>query len=313
MKGYIVKRILAAIPILAFVGVVAFSLVHLAPGDPANIIGGDYAGPDEIIKIRKELGLDAPIEQQFWDWVKRTARGDLGRSIFSNQPVTKLVAQRMEATLSLTIVGGLMAVLVGIPVGVLAAWKSNSWIDRAAQIYAALGISIPGFWLGFILLWAFAINIRIFPVIGFVSITDDVVGFIKCITLPTLLMGIGGSSVIVRMTRSAMLEVFREDYIRTARAKGMNERTVLFTHALRAGAIPILTVLGFLTAGLITGAVVTETVFTISGLGRLVAEAVQQRDFPIFQSLLMLLAGFYVVINLLVDLSYAYVDPRVRL
>ncbi len=313
MKGYIVKRILAAIPILAFVGVVAFSLVHLAPGDPANIIGGDYAGPDEIIKIRKELGLDAPIEQQFWDWVKRTARGDLGRSIFSNQPVTKLVAQRMEATLSLTIVGGLMAVLVGIPVGVLAAWKSNSWIDRAAQIYAALGISIPGFWLGFILLWAFAINIRIFPVIGFVSITDDVVGFIKCITLPTLLMGIGGSSVIVRMTRSAMLEVFREDYIRTARAKGLNERTVLFTHALRAGAIPILTVLGFLTAGLITGAVVTETVFTISGLGRLVAEAVQQRDFPIFQSLLMLLAGFYVVINLLVDLSYAYVDPRVRL
>ena len=313
MKGYIVKRILAAIPILAFVGVVAFSLVHLAPGDPANIIGGDYAGPDEIIKIRKELGLDAPIEQQFWDWVKRTARGDLGRSIFSNQPVTKLVAQRMEATLSLTIVGGLMAVLVGIPVGVLAAWKSNSWIDRAAQIYAALGISIPGFWLGFILLWAFAINIRIFPVIGFVSITDDVVGFIKCITLPTLLMGIGGSAVIVRMTRSAMLEVFREDYIRTARAKGLNERTVLFTHALRAGAIPILTVLGFLTAGLITGAVVTETVFTISGLGRLVAEAVQQRDFPIFQSLLMLLAGFYVVINLLVDLSYAYVDPRVRL
>lgn len=313
MTGYIVKRILAAIPILAFVGVVAFSLVHLAPGDPANIIGGDYAGPDEIIKIRAELGLDAPIEKQFWDWVNRTIRGDLGNSIFSNQPVTKLVGQRMEVTLSLTIVGGLMAVIVGIPVGVLAAWKSGTLIDRGAQLYAALGISIPGFWLGFVLLWAFAINIRIFPVIGFVSITDDVVGFIKCITLPTLLMAIGGSSVIVRMTRSAMLEVFREDYIRTARAKGMNERTVLFTHALRAGAIPILTVLGFLTAGLITGAVVTETVFTMPGLGRLVAEAVQQRDFPIFQSLLMLLAGFYVVINLLVDLSYAYVDPRVRL
>jgi len=313
MKGYIVKRILAAVPILAFVGVVAFSLVHLAPGDPANIIGGDYAGPDEIIKIRKELGLDAPIEKQFWDWVKRTVRGDLGRSIFSNQPVTKLVGQRMEATLSLTIVGGVLAIIVGIPVGVLAAWKSHTWIDRTAQIYAALGISIPGFWLGFILLWAFAVNIRIFPVIGFVSITDDVFGFIRSITLPTLLMGIGGSSVIVRMTRSAMLEVFREDYIRTARAKGMTERTVLFTHALRAGAIPILTVLGFLSAGLITGAVVTETVFTIPGLGRLVAEAVQQRDFPIFQSLLMLLAGFYVLINLLVDLSYAWVDPRVRL
>ena len=313
MKGYIFKRVLAAIPILMFVGVVAFSLVHIAPGDPANIIGGDYAGPDDIIKIRKELGLDKPIATQFWDWVRRTARGDLGNSIFSNQPVTKLIGQRMGATLSLTIAGGVMAVIIGVPLGVMAAWKANTLLDRAAQVYAALGISIPGFWLGFILLWAFAVNIRIFSVIGYVPITEDVAGFIKGMTLPTLLLGIGGSSVIVRMTRSAMLEVFREDYIRTARAKGLHERAVLFRHALRAGAIPILTVIGFLSAGLITGAVVVETVFTISGLGRLVAEAVQQRDFPIFQSLLMLLAGFYVIINLLVDLSYAYIDPRVRL
>ena len=313
MTAYILKRLLATIPILFFVGIVTFSLVHIAPGDAANIIGGDYAGPDDIKKLRADLGLDKPVITQFKDWLVRTAHGDLGNSIFSGKSVTTLVRQRMNPTISLTIAGGVLAVFLGVPLGVLAAWKSNTLLDRAVQMYAALGISIPGFWLGFILIWAFAVNFRIFPVIGFVSIFDDVGGFLKSITLPSLLLGVSGSSIIVRMTRSSMLEVFREDYIRTARAKGLSERVVLFRHALRAGAIPILTVVGGLAAGLITGVVITETVFTIPGLGRLVAEAVQQRDFPIVQSLLMLLATIYVGVNLIVDLSYAFLDPRVRL
>ncbi len=313
MTAYIIKRLLAAIPILIFVGLVTFSLVHIAPGEAANIIGGDYAGPDDVKKLRHDLGLDKPLHIQFKDWVFRTVKGDLGKSVFSGQSVGKLVRQRMNPTISLSIAGGLIAVFVGVPLGVFAAWKADTIVDRAVQLYAALGISVPGFWLGFILILIFAVKFQIFPVIGFVSIFDDVGGFFRSITLPSLLLGISGSSVIVRMTRSSMLEVFREDYIRTARAKGLSERVVLFRHALRAGAIPIITVIGFLAAGLITGVVITETVFTIPGLGRLVAEAVQQRDFPIVQSLLMLLATVYVIVNLLVDLAYVLLDPRVRL
>jgi len=313
MTAYVIKRVLAAIPVLIFVGLVTFSLVHIAPGDAANIMAGDYAGPDDVKKLRTELGLDKPIAEQFVDWVTRTLRGDLGKSIFSGQSVGQLVKQRLNPTLSLTIGGGLLAVLIGIPLGVVAAWKSDTVVDRIAQVFAALGLAVPGFWLGFILLWMFAVNFRIFPVIGFVSIFDDVGGFLRSVTLPCLLLGITGSASLVRMTRASMLEVFREDFIRTARAKGLPEREVLFRHALRAGAIPIITVIGFLAAGLLTGVVVTETVFTIPGVGRLVAEAVQQRDFPIVQSLLMLLASVYVAVNLLVDIAYAYVDPRVRL
>jgi len=313
MTAYVIKRVLAAIPVLIFVGLVTFSLVHIAPGDAANIMAGDYAGPDDVKKLRTELGLDKPIAEQFVDWVTRTLRGDLGKSIFSGQSVGQLVKQRLNPTLSLTIGGGLLAVLIGIPLGVVAAWKSDTVVDRIAQVFAALGLAVPGFWLGFILLWMFAVNFRIFPVIGFVSIFDDVGGFLRSVTLPCLLLGITGSASLVRMTRASMLEVFREDFIRTARAKGLGEREVLFRHALRAGAIPIITVIGFLAAGLLTGVVVTETVFTIPGVGRLVAEAVQQRDFPIVQSLLMLLASVYVAVNLLVDIAYAYVDPRVRL
>jgi peptide/nickel transport system permease protein len=195
----------------------------------------------------------------------------------------------------------------------MAAWKAGTRWDRTGQVYAALGVSVPGFWLGVLMIYIFAVNLRWFPAIGFVALTDSVGGYFRSIALPVTLLGVTGSAVIVRMTRASMLEVFREDYIRTARAKGLPERSVLFRHALRAAAIPIITVIGFLAAGLITGVVVTETVFTIPGLGRLVAESVQRRDFPVVQSLLMLLAFVYVMVNLLVDLAYAFVDPRVRL
>ena len=313
MTAYIIKRVLAVIPILIFVGVLTFSLVHIAPGDAANIMAGDYAGPDDVKLIRKELGLDKPVTTQFVEWVGRTLRGDLGRSIYSGKSVSELVTARLGPTISLTVLGGLFAVLIGIPLGVYAAWKAGSRWDRAIQIFAALGISIPGFWLGFIMILAFAVFLRWFPVIGYVSPAESVTGWIRSITLPVSLLAIGGSSVIVRMTRASILEVLREDYIRTARAKGLANRAVLFRHALRAGAIPIITVIGALAGALITGVVVTETVFTIPGLGRLVAETVKNRDFPVVQSMLMLLASLYVFINLMVDLAYVFFDPRVRL
>lgn len=313
MTAYIIKRVLAVIPILIFVGVVTFSLVHIAPGDAANIMAGDYAGPDDTQLIREELGLDKPVMQQFFEWVGRTARGDLGSSIFSGISVVELVRLKIGATLSLTLTGGVLAVLIGVPTGVLAAWKSGSLIDRIIQVWAAAGISIPGFWLGYMMIWGFSVNLRLFPVIGYVSPTEDFVQWIRHITLPSLLLGVTASAIIIRMTRASLLEVFREDYIRTARSKGLAEAAILFRHALRSGAIPILTVIGFLAAALITGTVVTETVFTIPGLGRQVAEAVQTRDFPIVQSLLMLLASVYVFVNLIVDISYVVVDPRVRL
>ena len=313
MTAYIIKRVLAVIPILIFVGLVTFSLVHIAPGDAANIMAGDYAGPDDVKLIRAELGLDKPVTQQFLEWIGRTARGDLGRSIFSGISVVDLVRTKIGATLSLTVTGGVLAVLLGVPTGILAAWKAGSLIDRIIQIWAAAGISIPGFWLGFIMIWGFSVNLRWFPVIGYVPPTESVVEWIRHITLPTLLLGFTSAAIIIRMTRASLLEVFREDYIRTARSKGLAETAILFRHALRSGAIPILTIIGFLAAALITGTVVTETVFTIPGLGRLVADTVQTRDFPIVQSLLMLLAAFYVFVNLIVDISYVVVDPRVRL
>ncbi|MCH2531150.1 MAG: ABC transporter permease [Dehalococcoidia bacterium] len=313
MTAYINKRVLAVIPILIFVGIATFSLVHIAPGDAANIMAGDYAGPDDVKLIRAELGLDKPVTTQFWEWAGRTLRGDLGKSIYSGRTVAELVGQRLEPTISLTIVGGTLAVLLGIPMGVFAAWRAGSRWDRGIQIFAALGISVPGFWLGFILILAFAVYLRWFPVIGYVSVTEDLFGWLKSITLPVSLLAISGSSVIIRMTRGSILEVLREDYIRTARAKGLANKPVLFRHALRAGAIPIITVIGTLAGALITGVVVTETVFTIPGLGRLVAETVQNRDFPVVQSMLMLLASFYVFINLMVDLAYVFFDPRVRL
>jgi peptide/nickel transport system permease protein len=305
--------VLAVIPILIFVGIATFSLVHIAPGDAANIMAGDYAGPDDVKLIRAELGLDKPVATQFVEWASRTLRGDFGKSIYSGRTVAELVSQRLEPTISLTVVGGTLAVLLGIPLGVFAAWRAGSRWDRGIQIFAALGISVPGFWLGFIFILLFAVYLRWFPVIGYVSVTEDFTGWIRSITLPVSLLAISGSSVIIRMTRGSILEVLREDFIRTARAKGLANRPVLFRHALRAGAIPIITVIGTLAGALITGVVVTETVFTIPGLGRLVAETVQNRDFPVVQSMLMLLASFYVFINLMVDLAYVFFDPRVRL
>jgi peptide/nickel transport system permease protein len=312
MQVYVARRLLASIPVLVFVAVATFSLVHIVPGDAAHIIAGDDATPQQLEEVRRTLGLDRPFIAQFASWINKVFHGDLGTSFFSGRSIGSLVRDRLEPTLSLAISGLLMSVLIGIPLGVLAGWKANTVIDRVVMVFVVLGFSIPGFWLGFMLIWGLGVNVHWFPVIGFTSIFDSFPGFLHSIFLPAFNMAIHAAALIARMTRSSMLEVLSEDYIRTARAKGLHERSVLFRHALKAASLPVVTIIGLMIAGLLTGVVVTETVFTIPGMGRLIVEAVARRDLPIIQAVMILVGTIYVFINLLTDLAYAYLDPRVR-
>ena len=312
MGNYLLRRLLASLPVIFLVGVLTFSLLHIAPGDPATIIAGDEATPEDVEKIRKALGLDRPLIVQFGLWVGRLARGDLGTSIFSNRPITSLMAPRVQPTVTLAILGLTLTLLIGIPLGILAAWWAGTAIDRIVMIFVVLGFSIPIFWLGFIMIWGLAVNLKLFPVIGYTPISNGILPFLRAMTLPALAVAIPSAALVARMTRSAMLEVLREDYIRTARAKGLPELTVHVRHALKAASIPIVTIIGLLFAALASGFVVTETVFTIPGLGRMVVDAVVRRDYPIVQAMLMIVAVAYVFINLAVDILYAYLDPRIR-
>ena len=312
MGHYLLRRLLASLPVIFLVGVLTFSLLHIAPGDPALIIAGDEATPEDVEKIRKGLGLDRPLIVQFGLWVGRLARGDLGTSIFSNRPITSLMAPRVQPTVTLAILGLTLTLVIGIPLGILAAWWAGRAIDRIVMIFVVLGFSIPVFWLGFVMIWGLAVNLKIFPVIGYTPISNGILPFLRAMTLPALAVAIPSAALVARMTRSAMLEVLREDYIRTARAKGLTELTVHVRHAFKAASIPIVTIIGLLFAALASGFVVTETVFTIPGLGRMVVDAVIRRDYPIVQAMLMIVAVTYVFINLAVDILYAYLDPRIR-
>ncbi len=312
MLGYITVRLLAAIPVLLIVGVLTFSLLHVAPGDPAAIIGGTDATPDDIEEIRKQLGLDKPFFVQLALFFKRLLQGDLGTSIFSGHSVGGLIAPRVVPSLSLAIYTLIIALVMGISLGVVAAWKQNTWIDRVVMIFAVLGFSIPAFWLGFNLIWVFALKLSWFPVLGYSPISDGFFQFLWHLTLPAIATAAFSAALIARMTRSSMLDVLREDYVRTARAKGLSERVVLIRHALKPASIPVVTVIGLVFATMITGLVVTESVFAIPGMGRMVVDAVVRRDFPIVQGVIMVLAGSYVFVNLVVDITYAYLDPRIR-
>lgn len=312
MQRYLLQRLLATIPILVMVAVISFFLIDLAPGDAAAIIAGDQATPQEVEQMRRELGMDQPAVVRFGWWVNDLAHGDLGVSVFTRKSITSLLAPRIEPTVSLTITASILSILLGIPIGVVAAWKRGSLIDRGIMAFATLGFSVPSFWLGFIFIWVFAVKLPWFPSIGFVGIFESVPGFFRSVTLPSVSLAIFGATFLARMTRSSMLEVLGEDYVRTARAKGLRESVVLVRHALKPGSLPVVTVIGLLFAAFLTGVVVIETVFTIPGLGRLVADAVASRDYPVIQSLLMLLAAIYVFINLAIDILYAYLDPRIR-
>ncbi len=312
MYAYIARRLLATLPVMAVVGVAVFLLLHLTPGDPAVVIAGDYARPEDIEKIRERLGLNEPLYVQFFNWVGAVLSGDLGVSIFSNLPVAKLIGQRLEPTLALALATIVFAILVAVPMGVIAAWKAGSLTDRLIMVFAVLGFSVPVFVIGYAMMWLFSITLGWFPVQGYKPIAEGFWPFLRSITLPTLALGIIYVALIARITRASMLEVLAEDYMRTARAKGLDNRALLMRHALRNASVPIVTIIGIGIALLIGGVVVTESVFNIPGLGRLTIDAVLRRDYPIIQGVILIFSGAYVVVNLLIDLSYTMLDPRIR-
>lgn len=312
MFSYFLRRLVAAIPVMLVVAVFVFMLLRLTPGDPAAIIAGDMATPEQLASIRSALGLDLPLYQQFGAWVWQLAQGNLGTSLMSQTAVTGMIAQRLEPTLSLAIVAIIFTVLIAVPLGVFAAWRHGSFLDNFVMSSSVVGFSVPVFVIGYVLIQVFAIELKWLPVQGFRSLFDGVGPFASRIVLPALTLSSIYIALIARMTRASMLEVLDEDYIRTARAKGLGERAVLFRHALRNAAVPIITVIGSGFALMVSGVVVTESVFNIPGLGRLIVDAVLARDYPVIQALILLTAGVYVVINLLVDLSYAISDPRIR-
>ncbi len=312
MLAYIARRILASVPVMIVVALFVFLLLRLTPGDPAAIIAGDMATPAQLDQIRQSLGLNEPLVTQFVTWSSQLLSGDFGRSLISRTPVLTLIGQRLEPTLSLAIVTMLITLILSIPMGVLAAWRHGSLTDSAVMAISVLGFSIPVFVTGYIFIQIFAIDLRIFPVQGFKSISEGLWPFFSRIFLPALTLATIYIALIARMTRAAMLDVLGEDYVRTARAKGLYERVVLFRHALRNAAVPIVTVVGTGFALMISGVVVTESVFNIPGLGRLTVDAILARDYPVIQALILLTSGIYVVINLLIDISYAFMDPRIR-
>lgn len=312
MFAYIVRRVLATIPVMAIVALFVFSLLYIAPGDPAAVIAGDQATPADVERIRASLGLDRPFLVRFGEWVFRILQGDLGVSIFTNLPVTRMIAQRIEPTLSLMVVTLILAISIAVPLGVVAAWKAGSWIDRAVMAFAVLGFSVPVFVVGYLLAYFFALELDWFPVQGYTPFAQGVGPWLSNLVLPAVALGGVYIALIARITRATMLEVLQQDYIRTARAKGAGQSTMLFVHALKNAAVPIVTVIGIGVALLIGGAVVTESVFAIPGLGRLTVDAILRRDYPVIQGVILLFSFVYVLVNLLIDLSYTLFDPRIR-
>ncbi|WP_300058445.1 ABC transporter permease [uncultured Roseobacter sp.] len=313
MTRYITMRVLSTIPVMVLVALFVFLMLRLAPGDPASVIAGDYATAEDVARIREQLGLSDPIVVQFFRWVGALIQGDLGTSIFSGKPVTELIGQRIEPTMLLALTTILFAVVVAVPLGTIAAFRAGSLLDRVVMLFSVSGFSVPVFVLGYILIYTFSMSLKILPVQGYKSpFTEGLGPFLYHITLPTVTLSVIFIALIARMTRASVIEVLEEDYIRTARAKGQSELTILMRHALRNAAVPVVTVIGIGIALLIGGVVVTESVFNIPGLGRLVLDAVLARDYPIIQGLILFFSFIYIFINLMIDLSYTLLDPRIR-
>src|SRR6218665_1807098 len=309
--SYLIGRLLAALPVMAVGAVVVFLLIHLSPGDPAALIAGDLATGEDIEKRRVALGLDLPLWQQFMVWFGKLVTGDLGVSIFSQGPVTQLLAQRLEPTLSIPPLTMALTLLVALPLGTLAAHRAGSWIDRLVMLFAVLAFSVPVFLVGYLLVYGFAIRLPWFPVQGYARLADGAGPWLRSLVLPCVTLALVYIALVTRMTRATVLEALHEDYIRTARAKGLGVLPVLL-QALHNAAVPIATTVGMGIALLIGGVVVTETVFAIAGVGRLVVDSVPRPDYPVIQSVLLISAGVFVLINLLIDLSYRFLDPRIQ-
>lgn len=313
MTAYILRRLVLLIPVILVVGIVVFALVHITPGDPAAIILGDRASAEDIQRVREQLGLNDPLPVQFFDWFLGVLRLDFGDSIFLGESVRSALLDRVQPTVLLTIYALIFQVVIGIPAGVLSAVRHNSVLDRVLTVIAISGAAIPTFFLGILLILFFAVRLRWLPSGGYVALTEDPVQHFKSMLMPAFALGFSSAGLLARLVRSSMLDVLREDYVRTAFAKGLPEKLVVIRHALRNALIPALTVIGTSVGGLLGGAVVTETVFTIPGMGRLVVQSIARRDYPVIQGAVMTIAMTYVLVNLIVDLLYVYADPRVRL
>ena len=312
MFGFLARRLLSTLPVLLVVAVLVFLVLRLTPGDPAAVLAGDAATTEQIAQIRANLGLDRSIPEQFVIWFGRLLQGDLGQSYYYKLPVTELIAQRMEPTLSLALITITLAVLVAVPLGVLAAWRFGSWFDRGVMAFSVAGFSVPVFVSAYLLIWLLSLKLGWLPVQGYKRLSGGVGPWLYHLLLPAITLSLIYIALIARVTRASVLETLGEDYIRTARAKGLPERIVLKRHALANAAVPIATVIGIGVALLIGGVVVTESVYAIPGLGRLTVDAVLARDFPTVQGVILLFSFVYVLVNLLVDLSYVYFDPRIR-
>ena len=312
MATYLIKRVLATIPVMLFVAVFVFLLLRLTPGDPAAILAGDFANDAQIEEIRRNLGLDQPIWKQFASWAGDMLRFELGQSYYYKKPVSELILNRIEPTLSLSLLTIVLTVMIAVPLGTLAAYRQGSWLDRSIMGFSVMGFSVPVFVIGYILVYIFAVQLGWLPVQGYQRIGDGLGGWFIRLVMPACALSVIFVAFIARMTRTSVLEVLGEDYIRTARAKGQTERLVLMRHALRNAAVPIVTVIGLAIAILIGGVVVTESVFTIPGLGLLTVEAVLNSDFPTIQAVILFFSVIYVLINLLIDLTYTLLDPRIR-
>ena len=316
MTGHIIRRLLLTIPVVLVVAIVIFGILRFTPGDPAAILVGmgaqEEVDPDLYEQIREQLGLNEPLYKQFFEYFYDLVRGDMGQTLFGKHDVAEQIRQRIVPTLSLAIGTEFFVIFVGVPLGVLAAWKANSWIDRVVMVFATLGFSMPIFWLAYLMIFLFAVKLGWFPAAGYTHIGDGVGSWLHHLALPIIATGVIIIALITRMTRATMLEVLREDYVRTAYAKGLGERIVLVRHALRNAALPIATVIGLGIAGLLGGLVVTESVFALPGMGRLLITSIQARDFPIIQGTILIVSFIYILVNMAIDISYAYFDPRIR-
>lgn len=312
MAQYVLRRLVSLVPVLLVVGVVVFALVHLTPGDPASVILGDNATTDQVQKLHHELGLDAPLYLQFAHWLGNACRFRFGQSLFLNRPVTRALLDRAQPTGLLTLYALAIAVLIGIPAGIIAALRRNSALDRILMTLAISGVAIPSFVLGILLILLFAVFLHWLPAGGYIPFSKNPTGHLRTMVMPAFSLGFASSALLARIVRSSMLDVLREDYVRTAYAKGLRTRAVVVRHALRNALIPIVTVIGISLGGLLSGAVVTETVFNLPGMGQLVVQSVLRRDFPVIQGAVMVTATVYLLVNLAVDVLYVYLDPRIR-
>jgi len=312
LLSYVVRRILIAIPVLLFVSIIAFSLVHLLPGDPARVMLGEDARPELIQALRKELGLDQPLYQQYFSWLIRCAQGDFGRSIQNKQSVAKALAQRLPVTIELTLLAFVLAIVIALPIAIAGATRPNSWVDMAGSTFASIGIAMPSFWLGILLIFLFAVTLRLLPSSGYVPIHESLFQNLRHMALPAFTLGMWLSASVMRMVRAAMIEVLEQDYIRTARSMGFSEKFILWSHALKNVLVPVVTILGLQIGRLIGGAVVTETIFALPGIGRLAVNSIFTRDYPPIQAVVLVMAISVLLTSLVVDILYSLLNPRMR-